>query len=113
MLVAGDELGRTQEGNNNSYCQDGEISWICWSKADNQLLDFTKGLIKFSKKHPSFRRRRWFQGLPLHGSEAKDIMWLLPDGKQIGDRQWEKEDARILGVYLNGNGIRCVNPRGE
>jgi isoamylase len=113
MLVAGDEFGRTQLGNNNSYCQDNETSWISWSKADNQLLDFTRALIRFSKEHPSFRRRRWFQGLPLHGSEAKDIVWLLPSGEQIGDEQWETEDAHILGVYLNGFGIRCVNPEGE
>ncbi|GGH21664.1 glycogen operon protein GlgX homolog [Dyadobacter endophyticus] len=113
MLVAGDELGRTQGGNNNSYCHDDRISWISWQNADSALLDFTRGLIRFCKDHPSFRRRRWFQGLSLHGTDAKDIMWLLPDGSQIRDEQWETEDATILGVYLNGRGIRCVNMDGE
>jgi isoamylase len=113
MLVAGDELGRTQGGNNNSYCQDDEISWINWEKADNQLIDFTKSLISFCKDHPSFRRRRWFQGLPLHGTDAKDIAWLLPDGNQIADDQWESESAHTLGIFMNGQGIRCVGLDGN
>ncbi|WP_031526476.1 glycogen debranching protein GlgX [Dyadobacter crusticola] len=113
MLVSGDELGRSQGGNNNSYCQDDEISWILWDKADSNLLDFTRALIRFSKDHPTFRRRRWFQGLPLHGSEVKDIMWVMPDGNQVSDEQWETESARVMGVYLNGDGIRCVNMNNE
>lgn len=113
MLVAGDELGRTQGGNNNSYCQDDEISWINWEKADAQLMDFTKKLIRFCKDHPTFRRRRWFQGLPLHGTQANDIEWLMPDGKAVRDDQWDSEPARVLGVFLNGNGIRCVNLDGR
>jgi len=113
MLVAGDELGRSQGGNNNSYCQDDEISWINWQKADNELLNFTQGLIRFCQDHPSFRRRRWFQGLSLHGTEVDDIMWLLPDGSQVREEQWEQEDACVLGVYLNGRGIRCVSMDGR
>ncbi|MCF2517027.1 glycogen debranching protein GlgX [Dyadobacter sp. CY351] len=113
MLVAGDELGRTQGGNNNSYCHDDEISWVSWEKADNQLLDFTRSLIRFCKEHPTFRRRRWFQGLPLHGSEAKDIMWFMPDGNQLTDEQWERSCAGAIGVYLDGKGIRCVNMDNE
>ncbi|WP_439558063.1 glycogen debranching protein GlgX, partial [Dyadobacter sp.] len=109
MIVAGDELGRSQGGNNNSYCHDDEISWILWDKADQKLLDFTRSPIRFCKDHPSFRRRRWFQGLPVHDSEMKDIMWMLPDGSQVSDDQWETMDAGAFGVYLNGNGIRCVD----
>ncbi|NIJ52121.1 glycogen debranching protein GlgX [Dyadobacter arcticus] len=113
MLVAGDELGRTQGGNNNAYCQDNEISWINWEQADQKLLEFTKGLIWFSKKHPSFRRRRWFQGLPVKGSELDDIRWYLPEGTVMSDENWEYDFAKSMGIYLNGNGIRCVNYDGQ
>ena len=113
MLVAGDELGRTQGGNNNAYCQDNEISWIHWEEADHQLLDFTKKLIWFCKDHPSFRRRRWFQGLPVTGSDVEDIRWYSPDGNLMSDENWEHDFAKSLGVYLNGKGIRCVNYDGR
>lgn len=113
MLVAGDEFGRTQHGNNNAYCQDNEISWLNWETADQQLLQYTKSLIQFSKDHPTFRRRRWFQGLPVTGSEIKDIIWFLPDGSHIPDDKWENDPAKSFGVFLNGKGIRCVNWEGE
>lgn len=113
MLVAGDELGRTQYGNNNAYCQDNEISWLNWNTADWQLLKFTKSLIRFCADHPTFRRRRWFQDLPVIGSEVKDITWFLPDGNQIPDKNWEQQTARSFGVLLNGEGIRCVDPNGQ
>ncbi|MCF0050539.1 glycogen debranching protein GlgX [Dyadobacter sp. LJ53] len=113
MLVAGDELGRTQGGNNNAYCQDNEISWVNWQAADQQLLDFTKKLIWFCKDHPSFRRRRWFQGLPVLGSDVEDIRWYSPDGQLMTDENWEHDSAKSLGVYLNGKGIRCVNYDGQ
>jgi isoamylase len=109
MLVAGDEFGRTQNGNNNAYCQDNEISWLDWKAADLRLLEFTKSLIRFCEDHPTFRRRRWFQDLPVTGSDVKDIMWLRPDGHQISDQQWNDETARSFGVFLNGEGIRCVD----
>ncbi|MEO6287624.1 MAG: glycogen debranching protein GlgX [Dyadobacter sp.] len=113
MLVAGDEIGRTQNGNNNAYCQDNEISWLDWGSADQQLLEFTKSLIRFCEDHPTFRRRRWFQDLPVTGSDAKDIMWFRPDGHQISDQQWEGGSARSFGVFLNGQGIRCVDKNGN
>lgn len=113
MLVAGDELGRTQNGNNNAYCQDNEISWLNWQSADRELLEFTKGIIHFIKKHPSFRRRRWFQGLPVTGEGRDDIMWFMPDGNQMSEENWQHDLAKSLGVYLNGKGIRCVNYDGE
>jgi isoamylase len=113
MLVAGDEFGRTQHGNNNAYCQDNEISWINWEQADQQLLQYTKSLLDFCKQHPTFRRRRWFQGLPVTGSEIKDIIWFQPDGIHIPDDGWENNFAKSFGVFLNGKGIRCVDWDGE
>ena len=113
MLLAGDELGNTQNGNNNVYCQDNEISWIDWQAADQELLDYTKSLIRFCNEHPSFRRRRWFQGLPVTGSEIKDIIWFYPDGNAVPDPAWENDLAKTFGVYLNGEGIRCVNFDGQ
>jgi len=113
MLVAGDEFGRTQHGNNNAYCQDNEISWINWEQADQELLQYTKSLLDFCKEHPTFRRRRWFQGLPVTGSEIKDIIWFQPDGIHIPDDGWENNFAKSFGVFLNGKGIRCVDWDGE
>jgi len=113
MLLAGDEMGRTQHGNNNAYCQDNEISWIDWQSADQQLLEYTRSLIHFCEAHPSFRRRRWFQGLPVSGSEVKDIFWLLPDGSNVTDEIWATITAKTFGVYLNGRGIRCTDMQGE
>ena len=113
MLVAGDEMGRTQHGNNNAYCQDNEISWIDWEHADHSLINFTKGLIWFCKEHPSFRRRRWFQGLAVEGSDIEDIRWFLPDGSLMTDENWAFDFAKSMGVYLNGQGIRCVNYDGR
>ena len=113
MLVAGDEFGRTQNGNNNAYCHDDEISWLDWQNADLNLFAFTKSLIRFCQDHPTFRRRRWFQDQPVTGSDVKDIMWFKPDGHQIPDQQWDDDIARSFGVFLNGRGIRCVDTEGN
>ncbi|REA64018.1 glycogen debranching enzyme GlgX [Dyadobacter luteus] len=113
MLVAGDEFGRTQNGNNNADCHDDEISWLDWQNADLNLFAFTKSLIRFCQDHPTFRRRRWFQDQPVAGSDVKDIMWFKPDGHQIPDQQWDDDIARSFGVFLNGRGIRCVDPEGN
>ncbi|WP_409013323.1 glycogen debranching protein GlgX [Dyadobacter sp. CY343] len=113
MLVAGDEFSRTQGGNNNAYCQDNEISWLDWENVDTELLEFAKGIIWFCKEHPSFRRRRWFQGLPVTGSDIEDIRWYLPEGELMPEESWEVDNAKSLGVYLNGKGIRCVNYDGR
>jgi glycogen operon protein len=88
MLVAGDEIGRTQHGNNNAYCQDNEISWLDWESADTGLLYFTVSLLAFRRAHPVFRRRRWFQGRPLHGKEVRDIAWFTPGGQEMSDDDW-------------------------
>ena len=103
MLVMGDEMGRTQKGNNNAYCQDNEISWVNWSAIDRPLLDFVRWLIRFRRDHAVFRRRRWFQGRPIRG--AVDIGWFKPDGKPMTDQDWNSRHARSLGVFLNGKAI--------
>lgn len=113
MLVAGDELGKTQKGNNNAYCQDNEISWIDWENADESLMEFTKHLISIKKSHPSFCRRRWFQGQPIKGSELHDIAWFLPEGGVMEEHNWNEDFAKSLGVFLNGQGLHSVGMKGE
>jgi isoamylase len=113
MLVAGDEFGRTQHGNNNAYCQDNEISWLNWAEADHDLLAFTRKLIQLRKDHPAFRRRRWFQGQPVKGKGLEDIAWFLPEGTEMEDENWNHDFARSLGVFLNGRGLHSVGPEGE
>lgn len=113
MLVAGDELGRTQHGNNNAYCQDNEISWINWKEADKELLSYTQRLIHFAKKHPVFNRRRWFKGEPVKGIGLEDIAWFKPDGEEMSEDNWNKDYAKSLAVFLNGLGIHSVGWKGE
>jgi len=113
MLLAGDEAGRTQRGNNNAYCQDNEISWLDWEHMDEYLLEVTRKIIQIRKEHPIFRRRRWFQGQPIHGKESADIVWFKPDGQEMEEQNWGEGFAKSLGVYLPGEGIRCVGPKGE
>jgi len=112
MLLAGDELGRTQRGNNNAYCQDNELSWIDWESADRDLLAFSRRLIQFRREHPSLRRRRWFQGEPIRG-DAKDIEWFHPSGEAMSEAEWNEGFAKALGVYLHGEGIRSPGVQGE
>lgn len=113
MLVAGDELGRTQKGNNNAYCQDNEISWINWEKADRSLQHFVKELIALRKNHPVFCRRKWFQGRPVKGRGLEDISWFLPEGLEMTDSHWQHDFAKSLGVYLNGKGIHTPTWKGK
>ena len=113
MMLGGDEIGRTQKGNNNAYCQDNEISWFNWESADKDLLEFTRRLIQLRKEHPVFRRRRWFQGRPIHGEKITDIGWFTPDGIQMAEDQWGEGFAKALGVFLNGEGIDDPDARGE
>ncbi len=111
MLLAGDELGRTQNGNNNAYCQDNELSWVDWTAIDESLLAFTRWLIAFRRDHPAFRRRRFFQGRPIRGTV--DIGWFKPDGKAMTDDDWDVGYARSLGVFLNGSAIQGQNEHGR
>jgi isoamylase len=113
MLVAGDEFGRTQKGNNNAYCQDNEISWLNWKEADKEFLAFTRYVIKLAKDHPTFCRRRWFQGRKIRGIGLEDIAWFLPDGSEMSDEHWAKDFAKSLAIYLNGRGLHSVGPKGE
>ncbi len=111
MLLAGDELGRTQKGNNNAYCQDNELSWVDWTSIDGSLLAFTRWLIAFRRDHPAFRRRRFFQGRPIRGTV--DIGWFKPDGEAMTDDDWDVGYARSLGVFLNGRAIQGQDEHGR
>ena len=115
MLLGGDEMGRTQWGNNNAYCQDSEISWFDWDLAQGNadLLKFTSELIYFRRQHPVFHRRKWFQGRAIRGLGVSDIGWFNPDGGEMTQEQWDVGYAKSLGVFLNGQGITAVGPRGE
>jgi isoamylase len=143
MLVAGDEMGRTQQGNNNGYCQDNEISWVAWPEelpiagrqrddglfesqspdtedqdlyeTDRSLLDFTRALIRLRANHPVFRRRRFFQGEPISGPHGQvgDIAWFTPGGEEMTDEDWSAGFAKSLTVFLNGDGISEPDQRGQ
>jgi glycogen operon protein len=113
MLVAGDEISKTQQGNNNAYCQDNEISWLDWLHVDDDLLDYARKLIHFRKKHQAFCRRRWFQGQPIKGHGVEDINWFLPDGSEMTEDHWNTGYAKSLGVFLFGYGLHAVGKKGE
>jgi isoamylase len=113
MLLAGDELSRSQGGNNNAYCQDNEISWVNWANADQSLLNFTRSLINLRKDHPVFCRRRWFQGQRIKGTGVDDIAWFLPDASEMTEEHWSNDFAKSLGIYLNGLGLHWVGTKGE
>ena len=116
MLLAGDELGRTQQGNNNSYCQDNEIAWVDWEAAakHSDLIDFVAALSALRKAHPVFRRRRFFSGQAgASGDGQRDIVWLSPSGAEMTDSDWNSGYARALAVCVNGDAITEPDPRGE
>ncbi len=105
MICGGDEMGRTQDGNNNAYCQDNEISWHNWDMNENarQLLDFTSELIAARRQHPALRRRNFFLGRPIRGGESKDVTWLRPDGGEMTDEEWGTGWVRCFGMQLSGD----------
>jgi isoamylase len=108
MLLYGDELGRSQQGNNNAYCQDNELTWVDWEAADKhtELLLFTRSLIAFRHAHPAFRRRRFFEGRPVRrGNELRDIAWFTPDGREMHEQDWEVGFGRSVATYVNGEGV--------
>ncbi|MDQ3679104.1 MAG: glycogen debranching protein GlgX [Actinomycetota bacterium] len=113
MLLGGDELGRTQGGNNNAYCQDNEISWFDWEAVDRAQLEFTRRLIELRRRHPVFRRRRHFRGRGSEGGRPPDIAWLRPDGTEMAKADWEGEFSKSIGVLLNGDTIDDVDASGE
>ncbi len=114
MISGGDEMGRTQQGNNNAYCQDNEISWTSWEVTPERrdFLDFTRRLIRIWKEHPVLRRRKFFQGRRIRGADVSDIAWLDPSGREMTDDTWGSPDVRCLGVRLNGDAIDEVDERG-
>ena len=115
MLVAGDEMGRTQRGNNNAWCQDNEISWLDWGLDDErrELLDFTRFLIQLFHRHPVLRRRKFFQGRPVIGSEVEDLTWFRPDGAEMTEDDWRNAAQRGISVRLAGDAIDEVDERGR
>jgi isoamylase len=113
MLLGGDEIGRTQQGNNNAYCQDNEISWFDWEHADQGLLQYTRRLIRLRHRHPVFCRRRWFHGRPIRGGDVSDIGWFTPGGALMSEDDWRAGFAKSLGVFLNGRAISTPDERGE
>jgi isoamylase len=117
MISHGDEIGRTQRGNNNVYCQDNELSWVDWELSDEQrqLLDFTRKVVALRQSHPVFRRRRFFAGSADHGGESTlgDIYWVTPDGQQMTEADWQIGEARTVGVLLNGSAIPEPDARGQ
>ena len=115
MLLAGDELGRSQHGNNNAYCQDSELSWLDWNLDETRarLLEFTAQLVAMRRNHPIFRRRDFFKGKVLQGAGTKDIAWLKPDGTEMTPDEWNKDFARCLGVYLSGDALHETDMRGR
>ncbi len=117
MLLGGDELGRTQQGNNNAYCQDNDISWYDWAAVDDDLLAWTGAVVALRRAHPVFRRRRFFQGRPVRGSgrrgQLPDIGWFRPDGGEMTDTDWRVGYAKSLGVFLNGQAIPDPDDLGQ
>jgi isoamylase len=115
MVLAGDELGRTQDGNNNAYCQDNELSWVDWDMAETNadLLEFTRLLSGLRRAHPVFRRRRFFRGKPAGDGYLSDIAWLTPSGQEMADDDWATPYARAMTVFLNGDAITEPDPHGD
>ncbi len=115
MIVNGDEFGRTQNGNNNAYCQDNEVSWVDWSllESNAELVEFTAALARFRKAHPVFRRRRFFAGRPIRkGDELRDIAWFTPSGEEMTEQNWEDDFGKCVVIFLNGEGIPDLDSRG-
>ena len=115
MICHGDELGRTQHGNNNGYCHDSELTWIDWSKVDEDLTAFTAAVARLRAQHPVFRRRRFFEGRQTgrRGDGLPDIAWLQPDATVMAEQDWSSGFGRAVAVFLNGDAITGLDPRGE
>jgi glycogen operon protein len=110
MVLGGDELGRSQGGNNNAWCQDNEISWLDWSSPDEDLLAFTRRLIELRRAHPVFHRTRFFDGT---GEHLPDVWWMRPDGRRMTRRDWDNTESRAIGIFLNGDELGTESPDGE
>ncbi len=110
MILGGDEIGRTQGGNNNAYCQDSEISWFDWDAVDKDFCEFCRQVTALRRNHPVFRRRRWFQGQRIRDTE--DLAWLRPDAEPMSEEDWEAGHARAVGVFINGQAIPATDAFG-
>jgi glycogen operon protein len=115
MLVAGDEMGRTQRGNNNAYCIDDDTTWLDWSLREEygDLLAFTRRLLALRHANPVFRQRRFFEGRPVVPDGRKDVAWFAPTGREMTEEAWHDESLRTLGMFLAGDGIRSRGAHGE
>ncbi len=115
MICGGDEAGRSQQGNNNAYCQNNQISWFNWNwnEADRDLFEFTKRLVQIRHDFPVLHRRKFFQGRKIRGGEIRDIRWLRPDGQDMTEDEWEHSQVRVLGMLLNGQAMDERNEQGE
>ena len=115
MIYAGDPIGHSQMGNNNAYCQDNPTSWLNWNlqPQDRDLLAFVQRMINLRKRHPVFRRRRFFQGRPIKGANVKDLLWLSPGGKEMSEDEWRDPSVRCLGMLLSGQGLDETDERGR
>jgi glycogen operon protein len=116
MILHGDEMGRTQGGNNNTYAQDSEVSWVHWDSADRPLVEFVAAVVQLRRQHPTFRRARFFDGRPVRreaGAPLADIVWFRPDGTEMVPEDWDAPFGRAISVFLNGDGIRERDTRGE
>jgi isoamylase len=113
MLLGGDELARTQHGNNNAWCQDSPLSWYDWNDIDDDLLAFTRRLLTLRREHPVFRRRRFLTGEHGEATALPDVWWFRPDGRRMTQRDWRRGDGHVLGVFLNGGELRDLTYEGE
>ena len=113
MLLGGDEFGRSQDGSNNAWCQDNEVSWFNWDAADHGLLEFTRRLIALRQAHPVFRRSRFLTGHEVKGSGLPDVWWFRADGRRMTQKEWQRDDVHTLGVFLNGEEISERTPDGR
>jgi isoamylase len=115
MLLGGDEFGRSQQGNNNTYCQDSELAWLDWQLQPDQhmTLTFVQRLLTFRQAHPVFQRRDWFQGREIHGSGVDDIGWFNIDGTEVSDEDWHEAEAKAIGVFFNGEEIPGTDRQGQ
>ena len=112
MILHGDEVGRTQKGNNNVYCQDNELSWMSWEwgPAERQMLEWTQRLTRFRRAHPVLRRRKFFQGRPVRGETTRDIVWYGPNGSEMSEAAWHDPERRTLGMWLAGDAPDLTHP---
>src|SRR5262245_28716009 len=115
MLTAGDEMGRTQRGNNNAYCQDNDTSWVQWTldARGEEMLAFTRELFALRRRHPTLRRRSFFRGAPVSGDGSKDVTWLGPGGRELTGEDWGRSDAHVLGMLLHGEASDERDDRGR